>query len=417
MQSRKRMLNALDHEQPDSVPVDIGATMVTGMHVTCVDELRRYYGLEKRPVKVHEPFQMLGLIEEDLKEIIGVDVEGVNPRNNMFGFPNEGWREWKLDSGLVVLVPENFRITYDDKGNKYLYPQGDLSSPPSGRMPRDGYYFDAVIRQEEIDEEKLDPQDNLEEFKLLTQEDISYFSNEVMRAAATKRAVIINIGGTGLGDIALVPGPFLKHPRGIRDVEEWYISTVTRRDYIHEVFEAQTDIAVENLEKVNSATGELIDIIFLCGTDFGTQTGTFCSEETFRELYMPYYRKMNDWIHKNTEWKTFKHCCGAVEPFMKLFIESGFDIINPVQCSAAGMQPELLKDRYGDKLVFWGGGVDTQRVLPSGTPEEVRSQVLERCRIFSENGGFVFNAIHNIQARTPVENIVAMIDAVHEFNK
>jgi hypothetical protein len=417
MQSRKRILNALDHELPDRVPVDFGATMVTGMHVSCVDELRRYYGLEHRPVKVHEPFQMLGLIEEDLKEIIGVDVEGVNPRNNMFGFPNEGWREWKLDSGLVVLVPENFKITYDDKGNKYLYPQGDITSPPSGRMPRDGYYFDAVIRQEEIDDEKLDPLDNLEEFKLLTEDDISYFSNEVMRAAATKRAVIVNIGGTGLGDIALVPGPFLKNPKGIRDVEEWYVSTAIRRDYIHAVFDAQTDIAVENLEKVNMATGELIDIIFLCGTDFGTQTGTFCSEETFRELYMPYYRKMNDWIHKNTKWKIFKHCCGAVEPFMQLFIDSGFDIINPVQCSASGMDPGVLKEKYGDKLVFWGGGIDTQKVLPSGTPAEVRTQVLERCRIFSQNGGFVFNAIHNIQAKTPVGNIVAMIDAVNEFNK
>ena len=339
MQSRRRMLNALNHEKPDSVPVDFGATMVTGMHVTCVDGLRKYYGLEKRPVKVYEPYQMLGFIEDDLKEIIGVDAEGVNPRNNMFGFPNEGWKEWKLDSGLVVLVPERFEITYDDKGNKYLHPQGDVTSPASGRMPLDGYYFDAIIRQEEIDEEKLDPGDNLEEFKPLTEDDITYFSNEVMRAAATKRAVIVNIGGTGLGDIALVPGPFLKHPKGIRDVEEWYVSTAIRRDYIHAVFEAQTDIAVGNMEKVNSATGELIDIIFLCGTDFGTQTGTFCSKDVFGELYMPYYRKMNDWIHKNTEWKTFKHSCGAIEPFIQLFADSGFDIINPVQINAAGMDP------------------------------------------------------------------------------
>jgi len=125
---------------------------------------------------------------------------------------------------------------------------------------------------------------------------------------------------------------------------------------------------------------------------------------------------MNAWIHENTDWKTFKHSCGAVENFMPHFIESGFDIINPVQCSAAGMDPKILKKKYGDKLVFWGGGVDTQNSLPFGTPEQVREEVLGRCEIFARDGGFVFNAIHNIQARTPIENIVAMFEAVKEFN-
>jgi uroporphyrinogen-III decarboxylase len=125
---------------------------------------------------------------------------------------------------------------------------------------------------------------------------------------------------------------------------------------------------------------------------------------------------MNGWIHKNTSWKTFKHSCGAVEKFMESFIESGFDIINPVQCSATGMDPAHLKEKYGDRLVFWGGGLDTQQTLPFGTPAEVRKQVLERCETFFKNGGFVFDTIHNIQALTPVENIVAMVDAVREFN-
>jgi uroporphyrinogen-III decarboxylase len=158
-------------------------------------------------------------------------------------------------------------------------------------------------------------------------------------------------------------------------------------------------------------------VVFICGTDFGTQQSTFCSAETFKELYMPYYVKMNRWIKENTKWKTFKHCCGAIEPFIPLFIEAGFDILNPVQCSATGMDPKKLKEKYGDRIVFWGGGIDTQQVLPFGTKEEVRSQVLERLEIFSKNGGYVFNAIHNIQAKTPIENIVAMIEAVHEFNE
>jgi uroporphyrinogen-III decarboxylase len=125
---------------------------------------------------------------------------------------------------------------------------------------------------------------------------------------------------------------------------------------------------------------------------------------------------VNDWIHRNTGWKTFKHSCGAVETFMEHFIDVGFDIINPVQCSAAGMEPRQLKEKYGERLVFWGGGIDTQKTMPFGTPEEVREQVLERCEIFSRDGGFVFDSIHNLQALSPVENMVAMIDAVKEFN-
>jgi len=416
MCARKRVLDALNHRQPDRVPLDIGATMCSGMHVSCVAALRDFYGLEKRPVKVHEPFQMLGLIEEDLEAAIGVDVEGVNGRNTLFGFPGADWKPWRLDSGLEVLVPGRFNTTRDEKGNTYLYPEGDTGVPPSGKMPKGGYYFDAIIRQEAFDENRLDPEDNLEEFTPVTDEDLDHFRTAVRRAAGTGRAVLASFGGMGLGDVALVPGPFLKHPKGIRDVAEWYISTAIRQDYIHQVFARQTDIALENLRVLNGAVGKDVDVAFICGTDFGTQTSTFCSPETFQALYVPYYKKINNWIHAHTSWKTFKHCCGAIEPFLKLFIEAGFDVINPVQCSAAGMDPEHLKNTYGDQLTFWGGGVDTQHVLPFGTPRQVREQVLARCDIFSRNGGFVFTAIHNIQAGTPVANIAAMIEAVHAFN-
>ena len=415
MNSKKRLSDTLNHRQPDKLVVDFGGTVCSSMHVTCVAALREYYGLEKRPVKISEPFQMLGLIEEDLKQILGCDVEPVNPKNTIFGFPSENWKEWRLDNGLEVLVPEMFMTTTDSDGNHYIYPEGDTSVPPSGRMYKNGYFFDAVIRQEEIDDDNLNPEDNLEEFGPVSAEDISYFKKELEAAAATGRGVLANFGGTGLGDIGLIPGMSMKNPKGIRDVAEWYMSTLTRQKYIHNIFERQTDIALENLSKLNEAAGELVDVAYICGTDFGTQKSTFCSTETFRELYMPYYKKINNWIHKNTKWKTLKHCCGAIEPFMNLFIESGFDIINPVQCSAARMEPMHLKEKYGDKLTFWGGGVDTQMVLPFGTPAEVKKQVLERCEIFSKNGGFVFNTIHNIQARTPTANIAAMIEALSEF--
>jgi uroporphyrinogen-III decarboxylase len=176
-------------------------------------------------------------------------------------------------------------------------------------------------------------------------------------------------------------------------------------------------VALKNLETFARIAGDEVDVLFICGTDFGTQASQFCSVQTFDELWAPYYRRVNDWVHRHTRWKTFKHSCGAVYPLIERFIDVGFDILNPVQCSAVGMAPERLKREFGLRLVFWGGGVDTQRTLPFGTPEAVRAEVTERLRIFAPEGGFVFNTIHNIQARTPVTNIVAMCDAIRDFNR
>ena len=415
MRRRERVLASLSHGAPDRVPVDFGGTSVTGLHVSCVAALRDFYGLDKRPVKVHEPYQMLGLLEDDLLDAMGIDVIGVYPRQTLFGFSNENWKAWRLN-GLEVLVPDDFNTRLDDSGATLIYPEGDTSVPPSGKMPQGGHFFDSIIRQKPIVDADLDPEDNLEEFKPVSEEDLRHLSASSVAAASSGRGVIANFGGTAFGDIALVPAPFLKDPKGIRDVAEWYMSTTSRRGYVHRVFERQCEIALSNLERIYAVVGDNIDAVFTCGADFGTQTSAFCSVKTFRELYFPYHRQLNDWIHKNTPWRTFKHSCGSVERFMESFIDAGFDIINPVQCSAAGMEPERLKQRYGDRLTFWGGGVDTQRTLPFGTPPEVREQVLRRCEIFAAGGGFVFNSIHNVQAGTPVANIAAMIDAVREFN-
>ena len=413
--SRERFVATLNHKQPDAIPIDFGGTSVTGMHVSCVAALRDHYGLEKRPVRVHEPFQMLGLMDDDLRDAMGLDVEGVFSRNTMFGFPASKWKCWQFN-GLEVLVPGDFNTTIDANGDTLIYPEGDTTAPASGRMPRGGYFFDCIIRQEPIDEEKLNPEDNMEEFSPISQQDIDHLARSAQEAWATGLGVIASFGGTAFGDIALVPGPFLKHPKGIRDVTEWYVSTSSRQDYIHKVFEHECEIAIKNLERIYAAVGDRVHVAFVCGTDFGTQTSAFCSVKNFRELYFPYYKQVNDWIHSHTPWKTFKHSCGAVSKFLPSLIEAGFDILNPVQCSATGMEPEQLKANFGDQIVFWGGGVDTQKVLPFGTPAEVREQVLRRCEIFAPGGGFVFDSIHNVQARTPVANIVAMLDAVHEFN-
>jgi hypothetical protein len=414
--SRANLQKTLNHEQPDRMVVDFGASPVTGIHVNLVSQLREHFGLEKKAVKVCEPYQMLGEVEDDLQEAMGVDVIGVSPSSDMFGNPMKDWKEYRTPWGQVVLVPGSFTVSVDENGDTLLYPQGDNSVPPSAKMPKAAYFFDAVNRQEPLDESKLNPEDNVEEFTAIGPADLEYWKRVLPEAVLKGKGVLANFGGTGIGDIALVPGLNLKAPKGIRDVADWYMSTLMRPDYLHYIFEKQTDVAVENLALIKDIAGDQVDVAYICGTDFGTQDSSFCSIETYEELYAPYYKKINNWIHENTPWKTFKHSCGAVEPFMESFIDSGFDIINPVQINAAGMDPVLLKQKYGDRLTFWGGGVDTQKVLPFGTPEEVKAHVLRECEILAPGGGFVFNTVHNMQANVPLQNVLAMLEAIRQFD-
>jgi uroporphyrinogen-III decarboxylase len=154
--------------------------------------------------------------------------------------------------------------------------------------------------------------------------------------------------------------------------------------------------------------------VFITGTDFGTQNGPFISPASYRRLYQPFHRRVNDWVHEHTTWKTFCHSCGSIVALLPDLIDAGFDILNPVQCSAAGMDPQTLKDTFGERITFWGGGVDTQKTLPFGTPAEVREEVRQRIEVFGRGGGFVFNTVHNVQANTPAENLVALYEAVRE---
>lgn len=420
MNSRQRVARALAHQEPDCVPLDLGGSSVTGMQVSCVYALRQSLGLDSpgTPVKVIEPYQMLGEIAPDLADALGVDVVGLSGPRTMFGFENKGWKPWTTLDGTPVLVPEAFTTQPEPNGEILMYPEGDRSVPPSGRMPAGGFYFDSIPRQEPVDDARLNVDDNLEEFGPLSDADLEHFARETDRLwHDTDRAILANFGGTAFGDIALVPAPWLKHPRGIRDVEEWYVSTAARRDYVYAVFDRQCQIALANLARIYQAVGDRVSAVFVTGTDFGRQDGPFISPRAYRDLYQPFHRRVNDWVHAHTPWKTFIHSCGSILALLPDIVEAGFDILNPVQCSAAGMDPRVLKERFGQRLTFWGGGIDTQKTLPFGSPAQIRDEVRQRIALFGRGGGFVFNTVHNVQAGTPAENLVALYDAVREFRR
>ena len=418
MTSRERILTACAHRQPDKLPVDFGGGFQAGIHVSMVYKLRQALGLDRpgTPVKVVEIYQMLGEIAPDLQAALGVDVVSLHGTGTMFGFPQTEFKEWRLADGTPVLVPKDFNTQYEPNGDLLQWPANDRSVPPSGRMPAGGHFFDAIIRQEPLDEAKLNPADNTEEFQRVPDDELEHYRRLAERlVTTTDKALFCTFGGLTFGDIALVPATFLKRPKGIRDIEEWYVSTASRPDYIKAVFERQAEVAIENLQRLHAAIGDRAAIIQTNGTDFGTQNGPFLSAAKYRDLFLPYQKRVNGWIHRHTKWKTFMHCCGGIAPLLDAVVEAEFDILNPVQCSAKGMDARALKQNYGDQLVFWGGGVDTQKTLPFGTPQEVRDQVRERIEIFGPGGGFVFCTIHNIQANTPIENVLAMFEVVREY--
>ncbi len=414
MTSRERIQMSLAHKEADRVPLDLGGSTVTGMHVSSVYKMRQALGLDPpgTPVKVIEPYQMLGEIAPDLIQALNIDVVSLLSPTTLFGFKNEGWKEWSLFDSTPVLVPEKFNTEPEENGDILMYPEGDTSAAPSGRMPKEGYYFDTIVRQRPIVESNLNPKDNMEEFLLICDEELQFYQRRADELyKKTDKAIFMNFGGLSFGDIALVPAPWLRDPKGIRDIEEWYVSTAIRKEYVSKVFEHQCEIGLANLEKLHSAVGDKLSVIYISGTDFGMQTGLFISVETYRELYKPFHKTINEWVHKNTDWSTFIHTCGSIVEIIPEIIDAGFDILNPVQLSASNMNPKELKDRFGRSITFWGGGIDTQKTLPFGDASEVRSQVMERIRVLAREGGFVFAAIHNVQANIPSENLMALYNA------
>jgi hypothetical protein len=397
----------------------MGSTSVTGIHAGMLTQLRSALGLKARPVRIIEPFQLLGEVEPDLLARLDIDVVGVDGNTTMFGFPNTGGKPWRLQSGEDVVVPDEFNTTVDETGTTYLYPQGDIHAASSAKMPKGGYFFDNITRVfgESLEGAANAREDFEDDFAVLTDGQLRFMEDRASHLYDdTEFGLIGSIALAGLGDFAFIPGPGVKEPKGIRDLTEFMIAYYTMPQYIHDLFGFQTEIGLKNAKLTYEAVGDKIQAIMVSGTDFGTQNGPYMSLESYRTFYKPYHKTINDWIHENTGWKTFYHTCGSIVDFLPDFYEAGIDILNPVQLSAKGMDMKVLKEEWGEKFVFWGGGVNTQQTLPFGTPEEVKREVLERLSLFAKGGGFVFGSIHNIQINTPVENVIAMFEAIDEFD-
>ncbi|HIU77577.1 MAG TPA: methyltransferase [Candidatus Pelethocola excrementipullorum] len=415
MNSRERLIATLNHQTPDRLPIDLGATSQTSINASTLYQFRKALGLDSHRLMITEPSQLLGEVEQDILDLLGVDVVGLWNTTTCFGYQNKDWKEWSMDDGTPVFMGGGFTYDEDSQARKLVYPHGDRTAEYSAIIPKGGSFFDSVTREPfdfDLDEEDLTPlEDFKDDFAIATDEEARHWEKKSIDLYEnTEYGIVGMLGGGALGDAAVIPGPAVRHPKGIRRVDDWLLAHVMYPDYIKAVFRYQTDIMLKNLEIYKQAVGDRIQVIWISGTDFGNQRSGMISLQTFRELYKPFYKEINDWVHKNTSWKTFYHTCGAVYDFLDDFADMGLDCLNPLQLSANGMDAATIKANYGDKFTFWGGGVDTQHTLPFGTPEEVRRQVRERIDILSKDGGYVFNTIHNIVANVPPENLIAMYE-------
>ena len=352
---------------------------------------------------------MIAVVEDEVLRRLHVDVIPLD-LSGVLGLvrPDSEWTARWLFDGTEVLFPPDTNIAEDAEGNWTLL-KAD-GSPSTFRMPKGGYYFDdtSFNKGDRIDPRKFRPISDVpdEQLNILSQYGRALYRN-------TDYAIL----GWGFGvcflGLSLITDRASNVTQGLAD--EWMVMLMTEKETCHEMMDRSVEATIKCLELMNQAVGDYCFAWGIAADDSGTQRGEFIRPGLWAEMLKPHYKKLCDWIHANTPWKVFLHSCGSIHNLLPHFIEAGIDILNPVQTSAANMDPARLKVEFGDRLVFWGGGCDTQRILGQAGPDEIRQHVKERIEIFSPGGGYVFNQVHNIQANVPPENIIAMFDAAHEF--
>ena len=408
MTSRERVKKAINREEPDRVPIDVGGTKVTGIHMDAYIELNRYLGIEAEPPKVYEQFVMIARVEEQVRARLHSDVIEIENPSETWGYKNSGWKTWVNGKGNTVLTPSRFNPEREDGTNYFIIK--DHNGNIVAHMPPDGLYFERRCSTEFSDEiDRIDPEEWKKTLPVYTDAELREMENT---AAFLYNNTEYSLHGGCLRGRMGSSGIFA----GL-NISDWMIMLILDPDYIYSILQASAENAVENLKLYLQAVGKYIDTVMVCGTDFGSQRSELINPDIFRDIYVPNIKRMNDYVHRNSGVKTMFHSCGSIRNLIPHFIDGGVDIINPVQAEAAGMDPGELKKQFGDKIVFWGGASDPQSVFVNGSPEQVREQVKNRILAFAKGGGYVCAPIHNIQYGVPPANIAALADAALEFGR
>ena len=404
MNHRERVLKALNHEEPDRVPIDIGGMRSTGIHSIAYRDLRQHLGLNHESVKLYDVFQQLGFIDEDVRSYFDADVAPVNRLAPAFGIDINSWKEGQLVDGSPALVPEGFDPVKEDGEYKIKDEYGNtLASRSEGSL----YYDQAGVYHPLADADSKSEIDEKYEWQEVTSEEQEFLISQAREIRQeTDYALMVEFGGS-----------VYEQGQLLRGYKQWYLDIAGNKGLVNHLLDKLVENYLENLKTFIDVLGDMVDIVVFGGDDLGMQDGPQISPDTYRELFMPRHEKLWGYVKENTDWKVFLHSCGSIYKLLPHFIEAGVDIINPVHINASGMEPEKLKREFGDEVVFWGGGCDTQLVLPNGTIEEVKEEVKRNIETFAPGGGFVFTPVHNIQPDVSPEKIEALYETAREYGK
>jgi uroporphyrinogen decarboxylase len=389
MTGRERVLTALDHAEPDRVPYDLASTQVTGIAVRACSALRRHLGLAARAPQVCDIIQQICVPHRDLLDRLRVDTRGLFPlSSHNLPLPEGGeqWRETHRDVG------ENWEYR-DEWGFVHHYPK------------KDGLYYTLVENSlpgmdvSTADVDAVPMPDGGEAWR------VAGLREQALRFREEGRAVVVKSLCAGLVEMA----------ERVRGMENFLVDLLVAPEAADRLMERLLEVKLRFWQCCLTELGDVVDVV-MEADDYGTQESQLVSPEIFRTLVKPKLKRLFDHIRSLApEARIFFHSCGSVRPIIPDFIEIGIDVLNPVHITAAGMEPHALKRDFGADICFWGGGVETQSVLPTGTPEQVRDDVRRNIEALAPGGGWVFNTVHNIQADVPPENVMAMWETLQEY--
>ena len=407
MTSRERVGKAVNFQKPDRIPIDLGGIRASGINAALYDQLKQRMGIHT-PTKIHDTMQILAEIELEVVERLHIDVIPLDSGDVLWTTMDaELGVKRRLFCGLDVYFAPATNITVESDGSWSLRGSYNIAY---ARMPKDGYYFDfsrPTMSSARIDPSVFKPSANVHDETLRAMADRAKFLHKnTDKALLGWGASISMMGLSALLSDNITQG----------SLDQWLIMLIQEKETAQEMMGRYVDAVISQMSLYHQALGDLVFAWGVASDDAGTQRAELLSPDLFAEMIIPHYKRLCDWVHDNTNWKTYLHSCGSIYHYIPHWIEAGIDILNPVQISAANMEPERLMNSFGGKIVFWGGGCDTQKVLPLGTPEEVKEHVHSNIEVFgSEEGGYVFTQVHNIQQNVPVENVEAMFEAAYEY--
>ena len=413
MTSRERVMAAINHKEPDYVPLDLGGTPSSGISAIAYNNLKKELGMTGGQTRIFDVVQQVAQPEMEILDRFGVDVLDIG---RTFNEKDEDWHETVLADGSIGHYPNWFHPEKQPNGDYLVH---DKEGTLIARMPVGATFFDQTYfpYQEDYPDDFSDldhqmgkvlwsalvhsPWDHANDpdfYKTLREKTLKL-------RASTDKALMITCGCN-----LFEWGTFL------RRIDNFLMDTYADEENVEALVEQLMIRHLATLEKVCESVGDIVDILRF-GDDLGMDTGMFMSREKYQTLFKPYHTKLNEYVHTHSKMKTFLHSCGSLYPIIPDLIEAGYDVLNPVQTTAYQMDPEVLKREFGKDITFWGGGCNTRTVLNRATPKEVYEYTRRMIDIFNHDGGFVFNQEHNIMPDVPAANILAMYQAVADSRK